>query len=454
MSSRSGLARLLSLAALGGLLSIPVGLAQGQVTSATDGLETLTLAERVEGLSTVWAETKYNYPMWHRLPELDWDAEYRKRVPLALAKQSDWDYYRLLRGYLALVKDPHCLISMPDRFWSEYRRPSLRLWPVEGRFVVRGYHEAIGQATGISLGDEVLSVDGQSVESRARQIASYTSAATDASLAMGVSDDLLLGPRTEPLQLGLCRGDGTVYTCSLMRARPGGEWVWYEPLSERWSATGRSLGGGLGYIRLPSFSQNDYVVEEFDQLVVRLAVLQGLVLDLRMNGGGNWDDSDQIIGRLIDRPLPSLRNRQLLYSPLLRALGRGDHGNGVVWKDQQGSHNPQGAVRVSAPLAILTSRRTLCAAEWLVGALQTGRRAIVVGEASGGSAGSGLVFDLPGGGSAKISVKYEQLPDGTEFIGRGIQPDIPVELTQQDIALGRDPVLERAVAWLNSQSRR
>ncbi len=57
-------------------------------------MTTLSPEERLIGLATVWSEVKHNYPMWHRHPNLDWDAEFRKRVPQALADQGDWECYR------------------------------------------------------------------------------------------------------------------------------------------------------------------------------------------------------------------------------------------------------------------------------------------------------------------------------------------------------------------------
>ena len=42
------------------------------------------------------------------------------------------------------------------------------------------------------------------------------------------------------------------------------------------------------------------------------------------------------------------------------------------------------------------------------------------------------------------------LPDGREFVGRGIEPDVLVRPTQQDICENRDPVLEGAMRKLTS----
>ena len=68
---------------------------------------------------------------------------------------------------------------------------------------------------------------------------------------------------------------------------------------------------------------------------------------------------------------------------------------------------------------------------------------------SGGSTGQPLAFRLPGGGSARICVKRDTAPDGTTFVGKGVQPDIRIEPTQADVRAQRDVLLERAVAELS-----
>jgi carboxyl-terminal processing protease len=45
-----------------------------------------------------------------------------------------------------------------------------------------------------------------------------------------------------------------------------------------------------------------------------------------------------------------------------------------------------------------------------------------------------------------VSTKRESFPDGSQFEGIGITPTIDVHVTGEDLANGRDPVLEKAFA--------
>lgn len=100
----------------------------------------------------------------------------------------------------------------------------------------------------------------------------------------------------------------------------------------------------------------------------------------------------------------------------------------------------------SGPVALLTSRRTVSAAEDFTAFFRTNRRAPIIGTPTCGTTGTPLLQTLSCGTLRICSVGYK-LADGTEFVGKGIQPDIPVEPSAGDIRHGKDPVLARALEW-------
>ncbi|MEM1181973.1 MAG: hypothetical protein AAGM22_26740, partial [Acidobacteriota bacterium] len=54
-------------------------------------------------------------------------------------------------------------------------------------------------------------------------------------------------------------------------------------------------------------------------------------------------------------------------------------------------------------------------------------------------------LDLPGGGSARIVTKRDTYPDGSDFVGRGVQPDLVAAPTVEAFRQGRDVELEAAL---------
>jgi C-terminal processing protease CtpA/Prc len=101
-------------------------------------------------------------------------------------------------------------------------------------------------------------------------------------------------------------------------------------------------------------------------------------------------------------------------------------------------------------LAILIDNETGSAAEDMVVLLHAAGRAKIIGEPSVGSTGQPFMLDLPGGGEARICTANCKYPDGREFVGVGIQPDILVHPTIKGIAEGQDEMLEAAIKYLKN----
>jgi C-terminal processing protease CtpA/Prc len=106
---------------------------------------------------------------------------------------------------------------------------------------------------------------------------------------------------------------------------------------------------------------------------------------------------------------------------------------------------PNGAKLYSKPVIVLTSARTYSAAEDFTMTFIGMKRGAVMGEPTGGSTGQPLVFKLPGGGFGYVVTKRDTFPDGKEFVGIGIQPDIIVRPRIDDFLAGRDNLLIAAI---------
>ena len=89
--------------------------------------------------------------------------------------------------------------------------------------------------------------------------------------------------------------------------------------------------------------------------------------------------------------------------------------------------NPGSKAMYEGPLHILISKRTMSAAEDFAAMFKSNRRGTLIGEPTYGSTGTPYMLSLRCGGRAQVvSVGYSLL-DGTEFIGKGIMPDIAAE---------------------------
>ena len=219
------------------------------------------------------------------------------------------------------------------------------------------------------------------------------------------------------------------------------------------------LDNGVAYMALNDFSRAE-VVDEFRARLPDLAAAEGIIIDLRKNGGGNSNNSSAIVGHFTSVPFKGASWRTPIHDGVFRAWGQAsekydfleeyrDYYFGRVYRSVKAEvHQPSDGLKLQAPTIVLIGRATASAAEDFLIMADGIDHIATMGEPTHGSTGQPLSLDLPGGGSARISAKRDYYPDGREFIGRGIQPDILVRPNVEDVRAGRDVVLERALEHL------
>ena len=85
--------------------------------------------------------------------------------------------------------------------------------------------------------------------------------------------------------------------------------------------------------------------------------------------------------------------------------------------------SPPRARTTRGPVYVLTSPSTCSAAEDFLIPLKMAKRITIVGEPTCGSMGQPLPFSIYGA-SARVCTKWDRFPDGTEFVGIGVLPDV------------------------------
>lgn len=401
----------------------------------------LTEAQRVAGLSLFWSEARYNFVYFDQVPGLDWNQAYLDFLPRVIAAKSLHDYYDVMMRFAPLLHDGHTDIDPPDAIANEfYARPPLRTALLEGgQVAVTWVGSPAVAAKGLRVGDELLAIDGEPVRQYARtHVAPYVSSSTpqDRHVRM-YSYQLLAGDHRKPVRLQLRHADGVTDTVMLsrepdptVRRRPAVEW--------------RMLPGDIAYLAVNEFA-DDAGPKALAEHLSQILAAKGLILDVRSNGGGSDSYGLDILSYLSDQPIQEEAHRSLEYVPVFRAWG----GSYVAWRTlASGPFEKPRDAHFRGPVAVLAGPRTFSASEDFVVSFKLMKRGLLIGETTGGSTGEPLQIDLPGGGHARICAKRDTWPDGTDFVGTGIAPDVPVATTLDDLRAGRDPALVRAAALL------
>jgi carboxyl-terminal processing protease len=101
-------------------------------------------------------------------------------------------------------------------------------------------------------------------------------------------------------------------------------------------------------------------------------------------------------------------------------------------------------------VAVLIDETSASASEVFAGGMQAIGRVRVFGSTSLGGVLPAVTDRLPNGDVLYHAIADFATPDGTVLEGRGVLPDEPVRPTRADLLAGRDPVLDAALAWIDT----
>ncbi len=198
------------------------------------------------------------------------------------------------------------------------------------------------------------------------------------------------------------------------------------------SVTVKKLDGDIFHIAINQF--NDHTKPEFQSAVNRILLekAQGMILDLRGNGGGYLEVSVDMLSELIT----------------------GDK-TAVIVKKRDESKNEYIKLTNSAripdiPLVVLADKGSASASEIVAGAIQDYRRGVVIGEKTFGKGSVQELIDLKDGASLRMTIAKWFTPLNRSIDEIGITPDYEVKITEENIKAGRDPQLEEAVKYLKN----
>jgi carboxyl-terminal processing protease len=396
----------------------------------------LTDAEKTAGLSLLWLEAKNNFVYFDHLTA-DWNQTYLDYLPLVLNTKSTAEYYRVLMRFYAQLKDGHSNVVFPQAISADfYSRPPMRTELINGKVYVNQVVSDSLFKSGITPGLEVLKIDSVPVITYAeKNVRPYQCSSTPQDMEVReFTYALLSGAANKPITFEFKDRDGKVFTRVV--ARSG-----YHDAKFPNSVVYQTIGD-IGYLQINDF-ENRSINKIVDSLFKNeLVKTKGLVIDIRYNGGGDDGIAFNIIKKLTNKPF------KVSLAKIIKYLGR--PGSELEWeKYPQVERSPDGRIFYDKPVMLLVGPRTFSAAEDFAVVFDYMKRGKLIGLPTGGSTGQPLSFDLPGGGSARVCSKKDTYPDGKEFVGVGIKPDIIVEKTIKDLRSGTDAAKNEAIELLN-----
>lgn len=346
-----------------------------------------------ELIDEVWQLIDRNY-VDGTFNQVDWRNVRQQYLGRAYSNQEQ--AYDAIREMLALLDDPYTRFMDPEEFRDMQIDTSGELTGVgiqlaqdeetKELIVVAPIEDTPAFEAGILARDVITKIDGKSTEGM------------DTNTAVG----LIRGPVGTEVSLTVRRGDRE------MDFRLKRDLIEIHPV--RYSLKTEADGTKVGYIRLTQFSAN--AADEMRQAIEDLESqgVSGYVMDLRINPGG------------------------LLYASIDIARMWINEGLIVSTVDRQGvseQESANGTAITTKPLVVLVDGGSASASEILSGALQDNKRATLVGSKT---FGKGLVQSVRGlgdGSGLAVTVAKYLTPSGRDINHMGIEPDVPLELTDE-----------------------
>lgn len=253
--------------------------------------------------------------------------------------------------------------------------------------------------SGIRSGDQIIAVDGMSVEAANLQET-----------------------------IGRLRGHaGSTVSITVLREDDVIDYDLRRQIIRMASVHKEFLRPSFGYIRISQFSEN--TARELSRAVDELqeansGMLQGLVLDLRNNPGGVLDSAVEVADLFLNSGVIVTADGRSIESRFTRSAHRGDILDG-------------------ATMAVIVNKGSASAAEIVAGAMQDHNRALIVGTETFGKGLVQTVVPLSKGRAIKLTTSRYYTPSGDSIHEVGITPDIYVDDTPGHPDLSLSGLLDR-----------
>lgn len=445
------------------IITIAISAAFSQVPS------NLSNEEKIYGLSKFWQEVNYNFVYLDRIDRASWDSTYRKMITVVQRTNNDYEYYRELQRFCAMLRDGHTNVYFPrgidslilNTMFGEYR---IFLSNIENKVIVTRTN--LSKKDEIPIGSEIIKVNGMTTQDYiTRYVAPYFSSSTIHVLQDLCAQRLLQGLKGDHYVLTLRTPDGALKELSLTHERTHEEEV-YPPFETRELLDFKWYDQQIAYVALNNFGDQK-INTLFEQLLPELSKARALILDLRNNGGGSTGIGRDILQHLTpDSVLYGSRTMSRLHIPAYKAWGAwiaAEDTAGNEWKKKNVLHFQDKAYhefnysphtinriekKIVVPTALLIGHNTASAAEDFLIYADNQKHMVKIGQHTFGSTGQPYFFNLPGGGNARVCTKKDTYPDGREFVGYGVKPDIAVIPTVEDYVQQNDRALNVALEFL------
>lgn len=318
--------------------------------------------------------------------------------------------YGALRGLAGSLGDPYTVFLTPEQGQAldsslngQYEGIGAELGIKDNQLVVIAPLESSpAELAGINAGDKILKIEDKET----------------GGLSLNDAVSLIRGREGTTVSLTLQRGKNEPTVFKIKREKITVPSLKWEKKEE-----------GIVYLRLSRFGEDTN--RDWDRVVREILALpqeerEGLILDLRSNAGGYLDSAVYIASEFV-------AEAQVVVG---EKFGDGTRREFAV--SRRGEF-------LKVPVVVLVNQGTASASEILAAALRDRRGVKLVGVKSFGKGSVQESLDLTDGSKLHVTVAEWLTPKGELINGKGLNVDVEVDISEEDVNNEKDPQLEKAL---------
>jgi len=192
----------------------------------------------------------------------------------------------------------------------------------------------------------------------------------------------------------------------------------------------------IGFIAIYGWDEPE-VPDQGQAALEKMRDTRGLIVDVRLNGGGSEDQAMQFAGRFL--------KKEFVYAYSQSRNGP-DHTN--LTRKNERDVAPSGPWRYDRPVVLLIGQKCMSSNESFIGMMTGDSEVTTLGDHTCGSSGNPEVINLPLEMTVSVPQWIDYLPDGTPLDERGFQPQVVFEPLPGSFEGDRDDLLVAALKQL------
>ncbi|MCQ4953212.1 S41 family peptidase [Holdemania filiformis] len=440
---------------------------------------------RVAALSEVWSTAQYYYGYWNQMPEdFDWDVKYQEFLPRVMNAETDDEYVDAMREFVALLHDGHTSFIPASEYQLNKAYLPFDLEDLDGRLFLK----AASRDYEVPLGSELLEVENQpALDYILENFEKYVPVLTEPAHRSQTVREFLKDEKGKKINLKWLTPQGEVLDIKTGYETSGS--VYLNQLKTSTYSDKKLLlksspyfiyevNEDVVYVEISTFSGQSFHIYE-ERVVPILDQYQGVIFDIRNNAGGNLTNALIILQSFSDAPIPhgyynlgtefhsswipyANEADSVFYSGsdlnqrAMRMIEHEYYGENAdvetILDEMEGEPYPiLTNYSMDKPAIILTSQFSASTSETFAATAKLLDNFTLMGLKTYGATGNNCRVYLSDGSAYSLSVEQSFTPDKQPIWNHGVQPDIEMWTTPEDLLNGEDTVLNAAIETLQRQ---